>query len=47
MLAHQTYTVGIPPNMKTDPLPDLRELYYKTEGAGRDPEQDARDARSR
>ena len=47
VLAHQTYTVGIPPNMKTDPLPDLRELYYKTEGAGRDPEQDARDARSR
>jgi ketosteroid isomerase-like protein len=47
VLAHQTNTVGIPANMKTDPLPDLRDFYYKTEGAGRDPERDARDAKSR
>ena len=47
VLAHQTYTVGIPPNMNTDPLPDLRDLYYKTHGAGRDTEKDARDHRSR
>jgi ketosteroid isomerase-like protein len=45
VLAHQTYTVGISPNMKTDPMPDLRELFFKTQGAGRDPYQDARDAK--
>lgn len=45
VLAHQTHTVGIPPNMKTDPMPDLRELYYATTGKDRDPEADARDAR--
>jgi hypothetical protein len=44
VLAHQTYTVGIPPNMKTDPMPDLRDLYYSTEGKDRDPEEDARNA---
>jgi hypothetical protein len=42
VLAHQTHTVGIPPNMKTDPMPDLRELYYATTGKDRDPAADAR-----
>jgi hypothetical protein len=41
ILAHQTNTVGIPPNMKTDPMPDLRDLYYATEGKNRDPLADA------
>lgn|GEM_PF-826916 len=41
VLAHETNTVGIPPNRKTDPMPDLRELYYATEGKDRDPEADA------
>ncbi len=44
VLAHQTYTVGIPPTMKTDPMPDLRALYYSTEGKDRDPAEDARNA---
>ncbi len=44
VLAHRTDTVGIPPNMKTDPMPDLRDLYYSTHGKGRDPAADARDA---
>ncbi len=41
VLAHQTYTMGIPPNLKTDPMPDLRALYYSTVGKDRDPEADA------
>jgi hypothetical protein len=45
VLAHRTNTVGIPPNMKTDPMPDLRDLYYSTHGKGRDPAADARDAK--
>lgn len=44
VLAHQTSSIGIPPNMKTDPMPDLRELYYSTVGKDRDPEADAREA---
>jgi hypothetical protein len=47
VLAHQTNTIGIPPNMKTDPMPDLRDYFYTTRGMDRDPEQDARDAKSR
>jgi hypothetical protein len=44
ILAHQSGSYGIPPNKKTDPMPDLRELYYATEGKDRDPEADARNA---
>lgn len=44
VLAHQTSSVGIPPNLKTDPMPDLRELYYSTIGKDRDPDEDARNA---
>lgn len=46
VLAHQTHTIGIPPNKKTDPMPDLREYFYTTQGKDRDPEKDARDAKS-
>jgi hypothetical protein len=45
VLAHSTSTVGIPPNLKTDPMPDLRDLFYSTEGKGRDPQADAEKAR--
>lgn len=44
ILAHQTSTQGIPPNRITSPMPDLRALYYATEGKNRDPEADARAA---
>lgn len=44
ILAHQSGSYGIPPNKKTDPMPDLRDLFYATEGKDRDPEADARNA---
>lgn len=31
VLAHQTGTVGIPPNMRTDPVPDMRALWEARE----------------
>jgi hypothetical protein len=39
--AHQSGSYGIPPNKITDPLPDLRALYYATQGKDRDPAADA------
>jgi hypothetical protein len=42
--AHQSSSQGIPPNKITEPMPDLRALYYATEGKDRDPAADARDA---
>lgn len=42
--AWRTGHYGIPPNKRTDPMPDLRDLYYATEGKDRDPEADAREA---
>jgi len=42
--AHQSTSQGIPPNKVTDPMPDLRALYYATEGKDRDPAADARAA---
>ena len=44
VLAHETHTVGIPPGLHTDPMPDLRDLFYSTVGKDRDPEADARAA---
>lgn len=44
ILAHQSGSYGIPPNKVTDPMPDLRDLFYATEGKDRDPEADARNA---
>ena len=48
ILAHEAGTQGIPPNKKTNPMPDLRALYYSTAGfgLGRDPEKDAADFRA-
>jgi hypothetical protein len=42
--AHQSGGYGIPPNKITNPLPDLRALYYATQGKNRDPAADARAA---
>lgn len=39
--AHQSGSSGIPPNKVTDPMPDLRALFYATEGKDRDPARDA------
>lgn len=47
ILAHQTSSRGFPPSKKTDPMPDLRDLFYATEGKDRDAEADARNARNR
>jgi hypothetical protein len=44
--AHQSGGYGVPPNKITDPMPDLRALYYSTQGKGRDPAADARAARN-
>ena len=41
ILAHRSDSIGIPPNKVTDPMPDLRALYYSTEGKDRDPARDA------
>ena len=41
ILAHHSSSIGIPPNKVTSPMPDLRALYYATEGKGRDPAKDA------
>lgn len=43
--AHQSGGYGIPPHKITRPMPDLRALYYRTEGKGRDPAADAEAAR--
>lgn len=45
VLAHRSSTMGIPPNLKTEPMPDLRDLFYSTEGKDRDPQADAEKAR--
>lgn len=44
VLAHETEPVGIPPNRITNPMPDLRALFYSTIGRDRDPAADARAA---
>jgi hypothetical protein len=46
VLAHESNSVGFPASLATDPLPDLRELYYATQGRERDPDADARNARN-
>lgn len=45
ILAHQSNSIGIPPNKITDPMPDLRAHYYATEGKDRDPAKDAEAAK--
>lgn len=44
IVAYRSGSYGIPPNMRTDPMPDLRDLYYSTVGKDRDPAADAREA---
>jgi hypothetical protein len=44
VLARRTGTTAIPTGMATDPMPDLRDLFYSTVGRDRDPEEDARNA---
>jgi hypothetical protein len=44
ILAHQSGSYGIAPGRATDPMPDLRALYYATEGKDRDPAKDAEEA---
>jgi hypothetical protein len=39
ILAHEARSTGIPPGKITDPMPDLRGLFYSR--SGRDPEADA------
>ncbi|AHB50296.1 hypothetical protein W911_13625 [Hyphomicrobium nitrativorans NL23] len=47
LLAHQTSPQGIPPGKHTNPMPDLRDRFYATEGKDRDPQADARNAQNR
>lgn len=44
ILLHDANSIGIPPNKITDPMPDLRELYYQRCGAACDPVADAKKA---
>jgi len=44
ILAHEARSIGIPPGKITAPMPDLRGLYYSTQGKQRDPAADAESA---
>ncbi len=44
ILAHDANSIGIPPNKITDPMPDLRVLYYQRCGSACDPVADAKKA---
>lgn len=44
ILAHEARSLGIPPNKITDPMPDLRDLFYSTVGKRSDPQADAEKA---
>lgn len=44
ILLHEASSIGIPPNRITNPMPDLRDLYYQRCGAACDPAADARKA---
>jgi len=44
ILLHDTSSQGIPPNKITNPMPDLRALYYERCGASCDPVADAKKA---
>lgn len=45
ILLHEATSQGIPPNKITNPLPDLRALYYSRCGSACDPEADAKKAK--
>jgi hypothetical protein len=44
ILLHDANSTGIPPNRITDPMPDLRDLYYQRCGSACDPVADAKKA---
>ncbi|MEQ1780798.1 MAG: hypothetical protein ABMA14_05525 [Hyphomonadaceae bacterium] len=44
ILAHSANSEGIPPNKVTDPMPDLRALYYERCGTACNPVADAKKA---
>lgn len=44
ILAHSVNSEGIPPNKITDPMPDLKALYYERCGSACDPVADAKKA---
>lgn len=45
ILAHEASSQGIPPNKITDPMPDLRDMYYQRCGSACDPAKDAAEAK--
>jgi ketosteroid isomerase-like protein len=45
ILLHNATSQGIPPNRITDPMPDVRGLYYQRCGNACDPARDAAEAR--
>jgi hypothetical protein len=45
ILAHEANSIGIPPNKITDPMPDLRDMFYQGPGKSRDPVKDAEAAK--
>ena len=45
ILAHEATSQGIPPNKITNPMPDLRPLYYERCGPACDPDKDAAEAK--
>lgn len=45
ILAHHSGSQGIPPNKITNPMPDLRNDYYRRCGSACDPEADAKKAK--
>lgn len=45
ILLHNATSRGIPPNRITDPMPDVRGLYYQRCGNACDPARDAAEAR--
>jgi hypothetical protein len=47
ILAHDANSIGIPPNKITDPMPDLKDLYYQRCGPACDPVEDAKKAAQR
>ena len=44
ILVHETISQGVPPNKITNPMPDLRALYYERCGSACDPAADSKKA---
>lgn len=47
ILVHDANAIGIPPTKITDPMPDLRDLYFSRCGPACDPVADAKKASQR